>query len=138
MIILDTNVISEPLRAKAHTGVIAWLDAQDFETLYITSVTLAELLTGLEMLPLGQRRSALEARLTAALTLFPPERVLAFDAAAARFFALLMARAKAAGHTIGFADGQIAAIAGVNGFAVATRDVVPFEAAGVAVVNPWT
>ena len=65
------------------------------------------------------------------------ERVLAFDAAASRFFALLMARAKAAGHTIGFADGQIAAIAGVNGFAVAARDVGPFVAAGVAVINPW-
>jgi predicted nucleic acid-binding protein len=137
MIILDTNVISEPLRAQANAGVTAWLDAQDFEALYLTSVTLAELLTGVKILPLGQRRSALEARLTAVLLLFPPERVLPFDAAAARFFALLMARAKAAGQTIGFADGQIAAIAGVNGFAVATQDVGPFVAAGVAVVNPW-
>lgn len=137
MIILDTNVISEPLRAQANAGVISWLDAQDFDTLYLTSVSLAEVLTGVEILPLGQRRSALEARLTAALSLFPPERVLPFDTASARFFALLMARAKAAGQAIGFADGQIAAIAGANGFAVATRDVGPFVAAGVAVVNPW-
>jgi hypothetical protein len=138
MIILNTNVISEPLRAQAHAGVIAWLDAQDFDTLYITSVTLAELLTGLEILPLGQRRSTLEARLTAALSLFPPERILPFDVAAARFFALLMARAKTAGQTISFADAQIAAIAGANGFAVATRDVGPFVAAGAAVINPWS
>jgi predicted nucleic acid-binding protein len=137
MIILDTNVLSEPLRAQADGTVAAWLDAQDFETLYLTSVTLAEVLTGLEILPLGQRRSALEARLIAALSQFPPERILPFDTAAARFSALLMARAKAAGQAIGFADGQIAAIAGANGFAVATRDVAPFVAAGVAVVNPW-
>ncbi len=137
MIILDTNVLSEPLRAQADGTVAAWLDTQDFETLYLTSVTLAEILTCLEILPLGQRRSALEARLTAVLGQFPPERILPFDTAAARFFALLMARAKAAGQAIGFADGQIAAIAGTNGFAVATRDVAPFVAAGVAVVNPW-
>jgi toxin FitB len=137
MIILDTNVLSEPMKSGANPTVAAWLDRQDIETLYLTTINLAELLLGVEILPLSRRRSALEARLTQIINLFAGSRILPFDASAARLFAVLVARASSAGHTISFADGQIAAIAAAHGFTVATRDAAPFIAAGVPVINPW-
>lgn len=137
MIVLDTNVLSEPLKADGDASVAAWLDRQDVETLYLTTVNLAELLIGIEMMPLGRRRSTLEARLTEVLDAFDGSRILPFDVPAARLSAVLIARARVAGHTISIADGQIAAIAAARGFAVATRDVAPFIAAGVPVINPW-
>ncbi|MHB1304487.1 MAG: PIN domain-containing protein [Acidiphilium sp.] len=138
MIILDTNVVSEPLKPAASEAVIAWLDRQDPSSLYLTAITLAELLLGLELLPLGRRRSDLEARIGSLLNEFLPDRILPFDPMAARFHAPLSARARDAGRAISLADGQIAAIAAMRGYAVATRDTAPFIAAGVAVIDPWT
>lgn len=138
MIILDTNVLSEPLKAAGDPAVAAWLDQQDIDTLYLTTVNLAELLLGIALMPLGARRSRLEARIGEIVNTFGDRRILAFDAPAARMFALLVARARGAGQTIGVADGQIAAIAATHGFAVATRDIAPFVAAGVPVIDPWT
>lgn len=100
-------------------------------------MTLAELLLGLELLPLGLRRSRLEARIGTVIDTFGDRQTLAFDTGAARTFAVLVARARAAGHSIGVADAQIAAIAAAHGFAVATRDLAPFVAAGVPVIDPW-
>jgi len=137
MIILDTNVLSEPIKSGADPAVVAWLDQQDIETLYLTTINLAELLLGIEMLARSRRRSALEAKLSQIINLFAGSRILSFDAAAARLFAVLVARATSAGRTISFADGQIAAIAAAHGFSVATRDAAPFVAAGVPVINPW-
>ncbi|OYV32166.1 MAG: VapC toxin family PIN domain ribonuclease [Rhodospirillales bacterium 20-64-7] len=137
MIILDTNVLSEPMRANGNAAVAAWLDAQIIETLYLTTVSLAEVLLGIELMPLGTRRSKLEARIGAVINAFGDARMLAFDAKAARCFAVLVARARAAGHTLGVADGQIAAIAASRGFSVATRDTSPFLAAGIPVIDPW-
>jgi predicted nucleic acid-binding protein len=137
MIILDTNVLSEPMKRGANPAVAAWLDQQDIETLYLTTINLAELLLGVGMLPRSRRRSALEAKLSQIINLFAGSRILPFDAPAARLFAVLVARASSTGHIISFADGQIAAIAAAHGFSVATRDVAPFIAAGVPVVNPW-
>jgi toxin FitB len=137
MIILDTSVLSEPMKSGANPVVAAWLDRQDIETLYLTTINLAELLLGVEILPLSRRRSALVARLSQIINLFAESRILPFDAPAARLFAVLVARAGSTGRIISFADGQIAAIAAVHGFSVATRDVAPFIAAGVPVVNPW-
>ena len=137
MIVVDTNVLSEPMRINADPAVAAWLDRQRPDTLFLTTVTLSELLLGLELMPLGLRRSRLEARIAEVVDVFSERRILAFDARAARVFAVSVARARGAGHTIGVADGQIAAIAAVHGFAVATRDVAPFVAAGVPVIDPW-
>lgn len=137
MIVLDTNVISEPMRHEGNPAVVAWLDRQAVESLFLTSVTLAELLLGIELMSLGKRRSLLEARLAEVVATFGSSRILPFDAAAARLFAVLVARARAEGSTIAVADGEIAAIAALRGFAVATRDSAPFIAAGVAVINPW-
>jgi predicted nucleic acid-binding protein len=138
MIILDTNVLSEPMRADGNVAVAAWLDRQITDTLYLTTVNLAELLLGIELLPLGLRRSKLKARIDKIVNVFGERRTLVFDARAARLFAVLVARARAAGYAIAVADGQIAAIAAAHGFSVATRDTAPFVAAGIPVIDPWS
>ncbi len=138
MIVVDTNVLSEPMRVNGDPAVAAWLDRQRPETLFLTTINLAELLLGLELMPLGVRRARLEARIGEVIHAFGERRTLPFDASAARVFAASVARARGAGHSIGVADGQIAAIAAAHGFAVATRDVAPFVAAGVSVIDPWS
>ncbi|MEW6486939.1 MAG: type II toxin-antitoxin system VapC family toxin [Thermodesulfobacteriota bacterium] len=136
MIVLDTNVVSEAMKPQPHPAVQTWLDAQAAETLYLSSVTLAELLFGIGTLPAGRRRDALAQVLEGLLELFE-DRVLAFDADAARHYAGLAVSARAAGKGLPTPDGYIAAIAAARGFTVATRDVAPFQAAGLAVINPW-
>ena len=137
MIVLDTNVVSEPMKPGGNATVLAWLDQQVADTLYLTATSLAELLVGIQALPNGKRKAELGTALADLMTgLFGP-RILAFDQHAAMAYAQLVSRARAAGHAISVADGQIAAIAAANGFAVATRDTFPFLAAGVPVVNPW-
>lgn len=137
MIILDTNVVSEPMKPDGHRGVQAWLDDQIAETLYLTSISLSELLLGVEVLPDGKRKVGLAAALSDLLSTLFGGRVLPFDQPAAMMYAGRVSRARAAGRAISMADGQIAAIAAVHGFTVATRDTAQFAAAGVPVVNPW-
>ena len=136
MIVLDTNVVSEVMKPSADPAVSAWLNDQVAETLYLSSVTLAELLFGIGALPAGRRKDALAATLDGLLALFG-RRVLPFDADAARCFAPLATKARAVGKGFPTPDGYIAAIAVANGFTVATRDTGPFEAAGVKVIDPW-
>src|SRR3989338_3415363 len=136
MIVLDTNVVSEAMKAEPNPAVRAWLDEQAAETLYLSSVTLAELLFGIGTLPLGRRKDALAQTLDGLLELFG-DRVLAFDNDAARHYAELTVTARAAGKGFPAPDGYIAAIATARGFTVATRDVAPFQAVGLNVINPW-
>jgi toxin FitB len=137
MIILDTNVVSEPMRIQGNPIVTAWLDRQAADTLYLTATSLSELLVGIEMLPAGKRKAGLGEALSQLIgTLFGP-RILAFDGPAAVAFATLVSRVRASGSAISIGDGQIAAIAAVHGFTVATRDTAPFVSAGVPVINPW-
>lgn len=136
MIVLDTNVVSEAMKPSADPAVAAWLNAQVAETLYLSAVTLAELLYGISVLPAGRRKNVLTGLLDGLLELFG-QRVLAFDADAARCYATLDAKARSAGKGLPMADGYIAATAIANGFVVATRDTGPFQAAGVDVINPW-
>lgn len=137
MILLDTNVVSAPLRPAPDARVVAWIDAQALETLYLSAITVAELRAGVALLPAGKRRSGLQESLeTRVLPLFAG-RVLAFDLGCTQAYAALMAKARASGLAIASADGYIAAIATANGLAVATRDAGPFEAAGATVINPW-
>jgi predicted nucleic acid-binding protein len=100
MIILDTNVLSEPMRADGNVAVAAWLDRQIIDTLYLTTVNLAELLLGIELLPLGLRRSKLKARIGEIVNVFGERRTLVVDARAARLFSVLVARARAAGLAV--------------------------------------
>ncbi|MGW4364782.1 PIN domain-containing protein [Nocardia takedensis] len=137
MIILDTNVISEPLRKAPDSRVVEWIDAQDVRTLYLSAVTVGELRFGAAVLPAGQRRDLLTRQLeTRVLPLFDG-RVLPYDSGAAAAYARLMAAARLAGAALGVADAMIGAIAAAADMAVATRDTGPFEAAGVSVIDPW-
>ncbi|MDD2721867.1 MAG: type II toxin-antitoxin system VapC family toxin [Gallionella sp.] len=136
MIVLDTNVVSEAMRPNPDAGVVAWLDAQAAETLYLTSVTLAELQFGIGVLPESRRKQVLQCALDGLLTLFS-RRILAFDAEAARHYGELAVAARVAGKGFPLPDGYIAAIAAAHGFAVATRDTAPFLAAGINIINPW-
>lgn len=136
MIVLDTNVVSEAMKPEPSPAVRAWLNDQAAETLYISSVTLAELLFGIQALPQGRRRDLLDSALNDLLELFKG-RVLPFDTEAARCYAELAVAARKGGRGFPTPDGYIAAIAASRGFIVASRDTAPFEAVGVDVINPW-
>ena len=136
MIVLDTNVVSEAMKPEPHPAVRAWLNNQVAETLYLSSVTLAELLFGIAALPTGKRKDMLAQTLDGLMGLFP-NRVLPFDVDAARHYAELAVTAKGAGRGFPTPDGYIAAIAASRGFIVASRDIAPYEAARVTVINPW-
>ena len=137
MIILDTNVVSEAMKPEPNLSVRDWLDAQVAETLFLSSVTIAELMFGVGSLPDGRRKNNLAAMLDGVLDLFG-ERVLPFDTDAARCYADLAVKARAVGKGFPTPDGYIAAIAAARGFAVASRDVGPFLAAELTVIDPWT
>lgn len=137
MILLDTNVISEPLRASPEPRVVDWIDAQPIETLFLSAITVAELRTGIARMPHGKNRNRLRERIEAQVLPRFFGRILAFDLAATQPYADLMAKARAAGMVIGNYDGCIAAIAVANGLTVATRDTAPFRAANVAIIDPW-
>ncbi len=136
MIVLDTNVVSEVMKPEPNTVVRFWLNEQAAETLYLCSVTLAELLFGIAALPTGKRKEMLEQTLDGLMGLFR-DRVLSFDTDAARRYAELAVAAKASGRGFPTPDGYIAAIAASRGFIVASRDMAPYQAAGIAVINPW-
>ena len=136
MIILDTNVLSEMMKATPNNAVRNWINRQDAAALYITSITLSESLFGIAILPTGKRRDALSITLNGLLNIFAG-KILPFGETAARCYAELAAQAQAAGKTLPPADGYIAAIAAAHRFVVASRDTAPFQAAGVDVINPW-
>ena len=128
---------AEPLRPAPDAQVIAWIDAQALETLYLSAITVAELRAGVALLPAGKRRSGLQQNLEERVLPLFAGRVLPFDLACTPAYAALMTKARAAGLAIAAADGYIAAIASANGMAVATRHIGPFETAGAAVIDPW-
>ena len=137
MILLDTNVVSEPLKTSCDKNVLSWLDEQVIETLYLSTISLAELRFGIAALPEGKRRDTLFSSLEQQVLPLFAGRILPFDEQASQAYATLRANARTAGRAIATADGYIAAIAVTHGLAVATRDTSPFEAVGLKVINPW-
>ncbi len=137
MILLDTNIVSEPIRRHPDSRVLDWLDAQVIETLYFSTISLAELLLGVESLPIGRRRTALAAALEQQIADLFGDRIIPFDIPAAEAYAKVVARARSQGQAISIADGQIAGVAAANKLRVASRDDQLFRAAGLVVVNPW-
>jgi predicted nucleic acid-binding protein len=137
MILLDTNVVSEPLRQAPEVRVVEWIDAQLLETLYLSAITVAELRAGVALLPSGKRRAGLRESLEKRVLPLFAGRILPFDFSCTQTYAELIPRARKSGVAIAAADGYIAAIAAANGLTVATRDTSPFEAAGATVINPW-
>jgi predicted nucleic acid-binding protein len=137
MILLDTNIISEPMHLAPDARISAWINAQPLETLYLSAINVAELRSGVALLPQGKRRTALHESLENRVLPLFAGRVLPFDMACTDIYAQVLAKLRACGTAIETADACIAAIALANGFAVATRDAVPFQAAGLKVINPW-
>jgi predicted nucleic acid-binding protein len=138
MILLDTNVVSEPMRQHPDPRVQDWLDTQAIETLYFSTISLSELLLGIESLPSGNnRRTALAAALGEQIVSLFGGRIIPFDVSAAEAYAKVVARARRQRYSISVADGQIAAIAAARNLSVASRDEGPFQAAGLMVINPW-
>ena len=137
MILLDTNVILELMRAEPAQVVLDWFGRQDAAALFISAITEAELRTGIAILPKGQRRDRLQIALEAMIEQDFQSRVLPFDSAAARASADIAAARRAAGRPISAADCQIAAIARAMGAPVVTRNVKDFDGCGVTMINPW-
>lgn len=137
MIIVDTNILTEPLKPEPETRVLTWLDSQAVGTLFLTSTVVSEAFFGIERLPEGRRENSFRHDLESLLLEYFPNRILSFDEKAARKFALIISDAERIGKNIQVSDGQIAAVAFTNGFSVATRDTAPFEAAGLKIINPW-
>jgi predicted nucleic acid-binding protein len=138
MIILDTNVLSALMRTVPDPAVVAWLDRQPAESVWITSITVFEARLGLALLPQSRRRRALESAFTRLIEDDLENRVLDFDAAAAASAASLAAQRQEAGRPVDMRDTQIAGIALARRATLATRNVRHFADSKVPVVDPWT
>jgi len=137
MIILDTNVLSALMRTVPEAPVVAWLDRQPPESVWITSITLFEARLGLSLLPAGRRRQTLEAAFTQLLKEDLENRVLDFDSTAAAEAASLAAERQKAGRPVDMRDTQIAGIALARRATLATRNVRHFADLKVPIVDPW-
>jgi predicted nucleic acid-binding protein len=135
VIVLDTNVVSELSKPMPDATVVAWVDAQG--GLAITATTLAELRFGVARLPQGKRRTLLSEAIAHLVADDLDGRVLPFDGACADAYGLIAAARERAGRPIGVADGQIAAICGVHGATLATRNIADFADTGIELINPW-
>lgn len=138
MIVFDTNVISEFMKDNPNQMVLDWFDAQSTNDLFVTTVTEAEILTGIALLPDGRRKNNLLEFADNIFTSLFIGRVLVFDSDAASVYAEIFAQRHAAGRPISQADCQIAAIAHSRGASIATRNVTDFEGIEVELINPWT
>jgi toxin FitB len=137
VIVLDTNVLSELMRPTPSSRVVAWIAQHGPRSLYATSVTEAEILFGIALLPPGRRRALLQAAVT---RMFESEfrgRVLSFDSAAAPLYARIAADRRRAGRPIAHFDAQIAAITRAAEGTLATRNTADFERCGIDLVDPF-
>ncbi len=137
MIILDTNVLSALMRTTPDAPVVAWLDSQPVESVWITSITLFEVRLGLALLPKGRRRQTLETTFGQLVEEDLENRILDFDAAAAHEAAILAAERQKAGRGVDMRDTQIAGIALARRAVIATRNVRHFKDLKISVVDPW-
>lgn len=137
MIVLDTNVISEFMRAEPDGNVLAWIDSQPAMDLVISAITVAEILHGIARLPFGKRKQKLESHAMAMFEEDFADRILPFDAHAAVEYTAIVALCEAKGRAAGMADAQIAAICRVHGAPIATRNTKDFEFPGIEIINPW-
>jgi predicted nucleic acid-binding protein len=138
MIILDTNVVSEFMTSPPASSVLGWLNAQTTTSLYLTTITIAEVGFGLRIMTQGKRRSMLAERFEQFITVAFEQRILSFDEDAARVYGEIMGYRREIGRPISSLDGQIAAIARCRGFSVATRNVRDFEECQVDVIDPFS
>ena len=139
MIVLDTNVISEIMKApdQRSAAVYGWLATQDGEALYTTTISFGEIWFGFELLPEGKRKNEMQARALEVFEIGFRDRVLDYDKPAARLFARIAADRTKRGLHVSRMDMMIASIAAVRAMAVATRNQRDFADCGVTLINPW-
>jgi len=137
MILLDTNVISEVMSSSPNDNVLRWISAQIASDLFTTTISMAEVLYGIELLPQGKRRTTLFSSAESVFLKLFSGRLLFFDEAAARVFPNIAAERRRRGRPTSLFDAQIAAIAKANGATLATRNGSDFEGCGIRLVNPW-
>jgi predicted nucleic acid-binding protein len=137
MIVLDTNVLSEVLRANPEPRVVEWLNDQPRTSVFTTTITRGEILYGIRVMPAGKRRDGLWDAATKIFDLDFDGQVLSFDSAAADEFAEISAARRAVGRPIAQFDAQIAGITRSRGAQLATRNVTDFQKCGFEVINPW-
>ena len=137
MIVLDTNVLSELLRAAPDARVLAWVEAQPADLLFTTAITQGEMLYGVHRLPPGVRRERLYRDIEAIFSTDMAGRVLAYDGDAAAAHAAIAAERQAMGRPVSQSDAMIAGIVRAHGARLATRNVRDFEACGIALIDPW-
>jgi predicted nucleic acid-binding protein len=137
MILVDTNIISEMMKPSPSASVMAWLDQQEVTQLFITTITIAEIFYGLNILPEGNRRTLLEDAFNKAIIAAFKHRVLSFDEPAAHLYGKIMGKRKELGQPLSVSDGQISAIARAHGSAIATRNIRDFADCGVNLINPF-
>lgn len=135
--LLDTNVVSEWVKPRPDTNVIAWLASANEDEVFLSVCTLAELRFGVAWMPKGKRRDRLDAWLRVDLPARFEQRIVPVDSAIADRWGELHARARKSGRSIDVMDGVIAATAEVHAMTVVTRDTADFVAAGASIFNPW-
>ena len=136
--ILDTNVVSEPMQPVPSAAVMAWLSHKpENGHFFVTAITVAEILYGIELLPKGKRHDRLLAEAKATFAEDFAGRILPFDEESARAFPAIAASRRSQGRPIAELDAQIAAIARSRSAILATRNTADFENCGVRLVNPW-
>jgi predicted nucleic acid-binding protein len=137
MIIIDTNVISESMRPRPNQGVIAWFNAQPWDSLYLCTPVLAELRYGAERLPRSRRKDVLSAAIDRIEKELYEGRVLSFDQASAANYAHVVTLCERQGRRIQQMDVLIAAIALTHHASIATRDIAGFADLGLELVDPF-
>lgn len=137
MIIVDTNVVAEVMRPSPSPTVVTWLNKQPAMALFLSAITLGEIHYGLRILPRGRRREMLLQAFERIVSSAFADRILAFGERAATHYGEVMARRREIGRPMSVPDGQIAALARLHGFAVATRNVRDFLDCGIEVLNPF-
>ncbi len=131
-------MISEPLKSRADAAVLRWLDLQSPATLYVTTISQAELLAGVSALPAGKRRNALRKVIDKELVSLFADRILPFGERSAEAYAQVVTSANGAGNPIDFADAAIGAIAVEHDYILATRNIGDFKGTSVKLLNPWS
>lgn len=137
MILLDTNIVSEMMRATPELAVLRWMNRQPSSRVHLSTVSVAEITYGIRILPEGRRRRSLQHSFDRFVTTAFSERLMDFDREAALQYGEIMASRREIGRPMNVADGQIAAVARSRGFILATRNVSDFENCDLELINPW-
>jgi predicted nucleic acid-binding protein len=138
MILLDTNVVSALMAPAPPSSVLTWINRHSTETIFLSTITIAEISYGIWILPSGRRRESLTSRFSEFVTSGFAQRILSFDARSAAVYGEVMAHRREIARPLSSLDGQIASIARTHSLAVATRNLRDFEECGIALVNPFT